>query len=105
MRPEKIFDYEINITPHSSGTGFIYGEDVFGPEPENRRLDDIRSCLLDPMCEGPEVVYSIAMNVGKKKDKELLESLHLLFGVVTYTPGMLGKEPVRSQGHIHKVSA
>lgn len=105
MKPEKLFDYGIDIMPHPSGSGFIYGEGVFGPEPENRRLDDIRSSLLDPLCEGPEVVYSIAMNVGKKKDRELLESLHLLFGVVTYASGMLGKEPVRSQGHIHKVSS
>jgi glucose-6-phosphate isomerase len=104
MKPEKAFDSGIAITPHPSGTGFIYGEDVFGPEPENRRLDDIRPSLLDPSCTGPEIVYSIAMDAGKKKDRALLESLHLLFGVVTYAAGMLGKEPVRSQGHIHKVS-
>ncbi|MDH6306530.1 glucose-6-phosphate isomerase [Parabacteroides sp. PF5-5] len=105
MKPEKIFDNGIDIRPHSSGIGFIYGEDVFGPEPENRRLDDIRKSLMNPSCTGPEVVYSIAMDVGKKKDKELLESLHLLFGVVTYAAGTLGQEPVRSQGHIHKISA
>jgi glucose-6-phosphate isomerase len=28
----------------------------------------------------------------------------LLFGVVTYAAGRLGKEPVRSQGHVHRVS-
>ena len=28
--------------------GFQYGEDVFGPEPEIRRLDDIRASLADP---------------------------------------------------------
>lgn len=28
----------------------------------------------------------------------------LLFGVVTYAPGRLGDEPVRSQGHVHRVS-
>lgn len=104
MKPAKIFDHGINVMPHPSGIGFIYGEDVFGPEPENRRLDDIRPSLMEPLCKGPEVVYSIAMDVGKIKDKELLESLHLLFGVVTYASGMLGKEPVRSQGHVHKVS-
>lgn len=105
MKHKNRFDYGINIMPHPSGIGFIYGEGVFGPAPENRRLDDIRPSLLDPDCEGPEIVYSIAMDVGKKKDRELLESLHLLFGVVTYAPGMLGKEPVRSQGHMHKISS
>lgn len=33
-----------------------------------------------------------------------LNKLHLLFGVVTYSAGKLGQEPVRSQGHIHKIS-
>jgi glucose-6-phosphate isomerase len=94
----------ISITPDASGTGFIYGEDVFGPKAENRRLDDIRKSLLDPLCPGPDIVYSIAMDVGKKKDRQRLEDLHLLFGVVSYAAGKLGKEPVRSQGHIHKVS-
>jgi glucose-6-phosphate isomerase len=102
---EITFDRGIDITPHPSGTGFIYGADVFGPPPENRYLDDIRKSLLNPTCAGPEVVYSIAMDVGKKKDRDILQSLHLLFGVVTYAAGKLGREPVRSQGHIHKVSS
>ncbi len=99
------FDPGISIRPHSSGIGFIYGTDVFGPAAENRRLDDIRQSLLDPGCDGPGIVYSIAMDTGKKKHKALLEEMHLLFGVVTYAAGKLGREPVRSQGHIHKVSS
>lgn len=95
----------ISIMPHPSGSGFIYGEGVFGPEPENRYLDDIRKSLLDPACTGPDIVYSIAMDVGKIKDREAILSRHLLFGVVTYAAGKLGKEPVRSQGHIHKISS
>jgi glucose-6-phosphate isomerase len=102
--PDLKFDPGIAVAPHPSGVGFIYGEDVFGPVAENRRLDDIRPSLLDPACAGPEIVYSIAMDVGKQKDRALLQSLHLLFGVVTYAAGTLGREPVRSQGHIHKVS-
>ena len=101
---EFVFDKGIDITPVQSPMGFIYGPDVFGPEVEIRRLEDIRGSLLDPQCEGPEEVYSIAMDVGKEWHRSLLEKSHLLFGVVTYSAGKLGKEPVRSQGHIHKVS-
>ena len=101
----KKFNLELNITPQTNPLGFQYGADCFGPQVENRKLDDIRQSLLKPNCEGPETVYSIAMNVGKKKHYEQLKELHLLFGVVTYAKGRLGDEPIRSQGHIHKKSA
>ncbi len=94
--------FEIEIT--TNPMGFKYGKNVFGPKVENRRLDSIRKSLLNPNCDGPEIVYSIAMDVGKQEHFELLKKLNLLFGVVTYAPGTLGNEPVRSQGHIHKVS-
>lgn len=98
------FDKGIAIEPDPAGNGFRYGAGVFGPIPENRRLDDIRPSLADPACTGPSIVYTIAMDVGKEEHRALLQSLHLLFGVVTYAAGKLGKEPIRSQGHIHKVS-
>ena len=84
--------------------GFVFGEGCLRPEVENRRLDDIRTGLRDPACEGPEIVYSIAMDVGKIQHRALLEEMFLLYGAVTYAAGRLGAEPVRSQGHIHAVS-
>lgn len=84
--------------------GFSYGEGVFGPDPEYRSLDSIRKSLLNPDCEGPDPVYCIAMDVGKEEHRPVLEKLHLLYGTVTYAAGRLGNEPVRSQGHIHKIS-
>lgn len=99
-----MLDRGIDIEPVRSPMGFRYGAGVFGPEVEIRRLEDIRASLRDPQCEGPQEVYSIAMDVGKEVHRKLLNELHLLFGVVTYSAGKLGREPVRSQGHIHKVS-
>lgn len=84
--------------------GFRYGGDCFGPEVENRYLDNIRDSLRDPCCDGPAIVYSIAMDVGKSAHRSLLEKMRLLYGVVMYAAGRLGDEPVRSQGHIHKQS-
>lgn len=84
--------------------GFLYGEDVFGPEPEMRSLDSIRPSLRDPACHGPDQVYAIAMDTGLKEDRPDLRDRGLLFGVVTYAKGRLGDEPIRSQGHIHKKS-
>ena len=93
-------DQGIDITPGQSLMGVTYGAGVFGPEVEIRRLEDIRASLRDPQCKGPEQVYSIAMDVGKEEHRALLNKLHLLFGVVTYSAGKLGQEPVRRQGHI-----
>lgn len=102
---ENAFNPGIDIRPTTNPMGFRYGSGVFGPQPENRKLDDIRKSLMEPDCEGPETVYAIAMDVGKHSHRRLLHELHLLYGVVTYAAGRLGREPVRSQGHIHKVSA
>ena len=99
------FNPGFEIWPIKNPIGFHYGENVFGPQVEKRRLDDIRRSLQNPDCEGPEIVYAIAMDVGKKVHMDLLEKLHLLYGAVTYAAGKLGNEPVRSQGHVHKVSS
>jgi len=92
------------IRPTSQPMGFEYGPNVFGPIVENRTLDSIRKSLRDPQCSGPDPVYAIAMDVGKSKHLPILKKLHLLYGAVTYAAGRLGNEPVRSQGHIHKIS-
>lgn len=99
------FNPGIDILPTAIPFGFSYGSDVFGPEVEIRTLDAIRKSLLDPSCKGPQEVYSIAMDVGKKPHINTLIEMHLLFGVVTYAAGKLGREPIRSQGHVHKRSS
>lgn len=85
------FNPGFDIIPTVNPMGFKYGADVFGPQVENRYLRDIRGSLSDPQCDGPEIVYSIAMDVGKCKHREMLERMHLLYGVVTYAAGRLVK--------------
>jgi len=82
-----------------------YSDDTYGPENEQRHLDDIRQSLLDPSASGPSLVYAIAMDVGRRKDFEDLKKRMLLYGVCAYSKGKIGREPVRSQGHIHAISA
>lgn len=105
MHEQTLFNPGLSVYPTDKPMGFIYGQDVFGPEVENRRLEDIRKSLMDPQSDGPEIVYAIAMDVGKNEHRALLNEMHLLYGVVTYAAGKLGKEPIRSQGHMHKISA
>ena len=83
---------------------FEYGPNVFGPAAEVRRLDAIRPSLRDPDCDGPDPVYGIAMDIGRQEDRLILHERMLLFGAVVYAAGTLGREPVRSQGHIHAIA-
>jgi glucose-6-phosphate isomerase len=99
------FDPGLSIRVFEHPLGFAFGAGVFGPEPEYRSLDAIRKSLHDPFCDGPDPVYAIVMDVGKEEHREELRKKMLLFGVVTYAAGRLGKEPVHSQGHIHRVAA
>jgi glucose-6-phosphate isomerase len=99
------FDPGIGVIPVREPLGFCYEPGVFGPQPERRPLDAIRRSLRDPACAGPDPVYAIAMDVGREEIRTELEQRMLLFGVVIYASGKLGEEPVRSQGHVHRVSS
>ena len=99
------FDPGFDITPTAEPLGFRLGPDCFDKGTEVRKLDAIRKSLRDPNCDGPEDVYAIMMDVGRIRDRAEIEKRNLLFGVVTYAAGRLGDEPIRSQGHIHAVSA
>jgi glucose-6-phosphate isomerase len=98
------FDPKLGVHHNSADLKFSYDDGVFGPQPEFRRLDAIRRSLRDSNCTGPDPVYSIAMDVGRDEHREELQRRMLLFGVVAYAAGRLGDEPVRSQGHIHKIA-
>jgi glucose-6-phosphate isomerase len=95
------FDIEITSQP----LGFTFGQRTFGPQIELRPLDAIRPSLRDPNASGPDPVYAIAMDVGKRVHLQELQQRMLLFGAVTYAKGRLGDEVVRSQGHVHTVSS
>jgi glucose-6-phosphate isomerase, archaeal len=99
-----VFEPGLDIEILQDPLGFRFGCGVFGPDPELRSLDAIRPSLLDPACSGPDPVYAIAMDVGRLEHREELRRRMLLFGVVAYAAGRLGQEPVRSQGHVHKIA-
>ena len=100
-----MFDPGFDIHPDFNTMSFRYGPNAFGPETEKRYLDDIRKSLSDPVAPGPDIVYSVAMDVGQAIDREDLLKRNLLYGAMIYAKGQVGKEPIRSQGHIHAISA
>jgi glucose-6-phosphate isomerase len=98
------FDPGLDVRARRAPIGFDYGPGVSGPSPELRSLDAVRASLRDPGCDGPDPVYAIAMDVFRDGQRGELLLRQLLFGVVTYAAGRLGDEPVRSQGHVHRVA-
>lgn len=44
------------------------------------------------------------MDIGLKEDRKDLIDRNLLYGACIYSNGILGNEPIRSQGHIHSKS-
>lgn len=99
------FNSGIGVVPVREPLGFRYEPGVFGPQPETRSLDAIRSSLRDPACAGPDPVYAIVMDIGRDEIRAELKRRMLLFGAVIYASGKLGDEPVRSQGHVHHISS
>jgi glucose-6-phosphate isomerase len=100
-----MFDPGIGIGFDSGTFAITYEDDVFGPPNEIRTLDSIRASLVDQDAKGPEKLYAIAMDVGRLQDQKTLTDAMLLLGVVAYNAGTIGREPVRSQGHIHAISS
>ena len=88
------FDPGFDIEPLSVDEGFRLGEDCFQRGVEFRKLDSLRESLREPDCDGPENVYAIMMDVGRRQDLPAMEERMLLYGVVTYAAGRLGHEPI-----------
>jgi glucose-6-phosphate isomerase, archaeal len=99
------FDPGFDISVSSQPLGFGFGETAFGPQSEMRSLATLRPALRDPKVEGPDPVYAIVMDIGKRAHRHELEQRMLLFGAVTYAKGRLGNEVIRSQGHVHRISS
>jgi glucose-6-phosphate isomerase, archaeal len=81
-----------------------FGEGVTTAPAQVRRLDDVRSLLRDPRSEGPEHLYTIYMDIRVPGVADTLRANRLGYGAVVYNSGALGREALRSQGHVHSVA-
>lgn len=69
-----------------------------------RRLDEVRPLLREPEATGPDHLYTIYMDIRIPGVCDLLRANGLGYGAVVYNHGALGKEALRSQGHVHSVA-
>jgi glucose-6-phosphate isomerase len=70
-----------------------------------RRLDEVRTLLRDPRSTGPDHLYTIYMDIRVPGIAETLRAHGLGYGAVVYNHGALGREALRSQGHVHSAPA
>lgn len=80
-----------------------FGDGIVSNPPSRRRVDDIRAMLLDPEATGPDPLYTIYMDVRPPDLAGALRAHGLGFGVVADAGGQIGREHVRSQGHVHSM--
>lgn len=78
-----------------------FGSGVAHPAAHTRHLAEVRPSLEDPHAEGPDHLYTIYMDIYRQQDRQALLDQELLYGAVVYNHGTVGRERLRSQGHIH----
>lgn len=78
-----------------------FGDGIVTDPPAQRRVDDIRAMLFEPDATGPDPLYTIYMDVRPPDLAGALREHGLGFGVVVDAAGTIGREYVRSQGHVH----
>jgi glucose-6-phosphate isomerase len=66
-----------------------------------RRLSAMAPVLEDPTCAGPDVMYWMYRNTGKKTCDHLLSQHHLRYDLSVYKHEMLGREFYKTSGHYH----
>ncbi len=95
--------FEVRLDPLRLELSF--GSGIRTQPPVVRRLDEVRPLLRDADASGPEHLYTIYMGVEVPGIAPALQALGLGYGAVVYNHGSLGGERLRSQGHVHSVSA
>ena len=80
-----------------------FGSDVEHPAAEIRTLAQVRPMMGDRHGgdTGPDHLYTIYMDICRRDDRQALHDQGLLYGSVIYNHGTIGRERLRSQGHLH----
>jgi glucose-6-phosphate isomerase, archaeal len=91
--------FEVQFVPKALRLAF--GPGVTAAPATVRHLDEVRPVLQDPEAAGPDHLYTIYMDVRAPGVTDPLPGRGLGYGAVVYNHGTLGREFLRSQGHVH----
>lgn len=91
----------LGLEVRAEGGEVILGPDVACLKERERKPEEIRDVLLEPLCELPSCLYRVYRGVHKKEDRESIESSGLRLDVTLLPPYSLGRELARTHGHFH----
>jgi glucose-6-phosphate isomerase, archaeal len=99
---EPLAGFGVRLDP--SALALEFAPEITTAPVQVRRLDEIRALLRDPAANGPEHLYTIYMDIRVPGVADALRAQGLGYGAVVYNHGALGREALRSQGHVHSVA-
>jgi glucose-6-phosphate isomerase len=94
--------FEVRMDPEALTLSF--GAGITTAPVQVRRLEEVRALLRDPQSAGPEHLYTIYMDIRVPGASEAMRASGLGYGAVVYNHGALGREALRSQGHVHSIA-
>lgn len=71
------------------------------PQYSTRTLEDLSKVLEDPQAQGPDIVYWMYRNTGRKTDAGIQEAYDLRYDLSCFRAAMLGREYLKTSGHYH----
>jgi glucose-6-phosphate isomerase len=78
-----------------------FGPEIEQPPAEARTIAQVLPMMEDGRGAGPDPLYTIYMDLYRREDRQALHEQGLLYGAVLYNHGTIGRERLRSQGHVH----
>ncbi len=76
-------------------------DEVVLPEPGVRKIDELRPVLMEPDCQGPEIVYFMYRDIHLRGQEHMRAERGLRYDISTFTGQMLGREYFKTYGHYH----
>ncbi|MCD6361595.1 MAG: glucose-6-phosphate isomerase [Armatimonadetes bacterium] len=77
------------------------GSEMRMPQYSTRELSALAKVLEDPAAEGPEVIYWMYRNTGRKTEAGIQEAYDLRYDLSSFRSVMLGREYMKTSGHYH----
>ena len=78
-----------------------FGEGLTSPQPDVRRLEDIRPVLYNQTISEPKELYYMYREVSRQEERAFLADEGLRFDLTVLPPRKLGREYMKTVGHYH----